>query len=91
MLLRWRSLSLGLPMPNPARGLVRVRLGVPAPQPVRVSVHDVLGRKVAVVFDGLAVGEAVAASDAGPLAAGAYIVRARGAAGAVSRQISVVR
>jgi hypothetical protein len=44
------ALSAG---PNPTRGEVRVSLALPATEPrVRVSVHDVAGRELAVLADG---------------------------------------
>ena len=44
--------TLGLPVPNPATGPVRLRYGVPAPSAVRLSVLDLQGRQVAVLAEG---------------------------------------
>ena len=85
------GLALAAPAPNPARGAARLWLSAPSPQPVRVSVHDLLGREVAVAFEGVANGEIEAVLDTRPLAAGLYVVRARGRDGVVTRRLSVVR
>jgi hypothetical protein len=42
----------GLPYPQPASGAQRIVLDVPAPGRVRITVHDVAGRRVRVLADG---------------------------------------
>jgi len=76
--------------PNPARSGARVALDGAAPGVVRVTVHDALGREVAVLHDGLvgAGAETWALAD-GRLSAGVYLVRATGAGWAVSRRVVV--
>ena len=50
-----RAVTLAAVSPNPARGPVRVRYGLPQPARVEVQVFDLLGRKVARLYDGEAV------------------------------------
>jgi hypothetical protein len=77
---------------NPARTPVRVRLALEAPALVRVAAYDVLGREVALVFDGEAgAGVTPLVFDATGLAAGVYVVNARTASASVSRRVVVVR
>ena len=78
--------------PNPFAGHTTLTLTLDAPQPVRIAVFDALGRRVAVLHDGeMAAGTHRLRLDAAGLPGGAYLVRASGAAGAVSRQVTVLR
>ena len=62
--------------PNPSAGRTTVAFTVEAAGAVRLSVHDALGREVAVLVDGaLAEGRHEAVLDAGALPAGVYLVR----------------
>ena len=86
------AVSLGAPQPNPATA--RAAFDVAASGPVRVSVVDVLGREVALVFEGaLATGEPRRLSvDTSGFAAGVYAVRLdAGRAGVRVRRLVVVR
>lgn len=74
--------------PNPGRQ-PRVRLALDVAGPIRASVHDVLGREVAVLHDGPLAGDADWRIPA--LAPGLYTVRVVTATGAASRRVSVVR
>jgi choice-of-anchor B domain-containing protein len=77
---------------NPARTPVRVRLALDAPAAVRVAAYDVLGREVALLFEGqAAAGFTPLTFDATGLAAGVYIVNARTASASLSRRLVVVR
>ena len=83
---------LGLPVPNPAPGAVRIPYAVPEAGPVEVSVWDVLGRRVAVLADGVTEAgahEAVVAP--GALAAGTYVVRMQAGAFSATTRLTVVR
>jgi hypothetical protein len=72
------------PGPRPRVRLARARAGA-----VRVGVHDVLGREVAVLHDGLLVGDG--AWRLPPLAPGLYVVRAVAEAGVASGRVLIVR
>ena len=77
--------------PNPAGGRVEVVLSLAKAQAVRVVVIDALGREVAVVLDGEAVGERVLGVDTGSWPAGVYVVRATAGTAAASARLVVVR
>ena len=79
------DVTLALAGPNPSAGPTAVR--VRAPGAVRVTVHDVRGREVAVLWDGPAVPDRLALDAA--LAPGVYAVRAVSEQGAAT--VRVVR
>ncbi len=63
--------------PNPFSGRTALRFSLASASPVRLSVHDVLGREVAVLADGPhAPGRYEVAFYGSRLAAGLYVVRA---------------
>ena len=85
-------LALAPPAPNPSAGGVRLAFTTPAPGPVRLAVHDVLGREVAVVADGeRPAGEHAATWDASGAAAGVYVARLEAGGAVVTRTVTVVR
>ena len=84
------ALPLGLPTPNPSFGMVRFTLTVPSPTHVRAVVVDALGRTVAVVHDGPAVGPLALAVDVGTLTPGTYALRVATASGTAARWFTVV-
>ncbi len=76
-------------MPNPSRDVARLSLAVGQPQRVRINLYDVLGRRVASVFDGAVPAgatETVTVETAG-LPAGVYVVRVEGTHSAVTRAL----
>ncbi len=79
--------------PNPTAGALRLTLRVDEPQRVTAEVFDVLGRRVATLFEGeVAAGAAQPlALDVAALPAGSYVVRVTGAAFAEVRRFTVVR
>jgi sugar lactone lactonase YvrE len=85
--------TVGAPAPNPTAGASALDVSVVESQRVRVSVYDVLGREVAVAFDGpVAAGPSVSvALDAERLAPGVYVVRVAGEAFAEARRLTVAR
>jgi hypothetical protein len=86
------ALAITAVAPNPTATAARVSFAVPTAGPARVSVVDVRGREVAVVFDGaVEAGRHEAALDAGGLAAGVYLVRLESGGQVVTRQAAVVR
>jgi hypothetical protein len=77
--------------PNPASGAVAVSAtGLPEGA-ARLTVHDLLGREVAVLFTGETSGTVDATLDARGLAPGVYVVRAEAGAVSLSQTITVVR
>lgn len=81
--------------PNPFNPSTVVRYQVARAHggtPLRLSVHDVLGREVAVLFDGVQVpGTHAATFDAAHLASGVYVVRLVSDRGVRSRAIALVK
>ena len=79
--------------PNPSTGRASLDLSVAEAQRVRVTVYDVLGREVAVAYDGEArPGAAVRVTLGGvALAPGAYVVRVAGETFVESRRLTVTR
>ena len=85
------GLALGAPAPNPTASEARLRLTTAAPQRVRAVLVDVLGREVAVLFDGTADGTTDLVVRRGSLPAGTYVVRAAGERGAAARPLVIAR
>lgn len=75
---------------NPSHGRVAVSVRAETPGPARVEAFDVLGRRVAILFDGVLGAEArgLRISDVAP---GIYTVRLTTRDGAASRRVTVVR
>ena len=85
--------AVGDVFPNPSVGQASIEVSVAEAQRVRVTVYDVLGREVAVAYDGLArPGAAVRVALGGAsMAPGAYIVRVAGETFAEARRLTVAR
>lgn len=82
---------LGRPSPNPAHGRVTLPLGPTATDaPLRATVHDALGRTVAVLADGVHPTASVT-WDASAVAPGVYTVRAERGGAVAARRVVVVR
>ncbi len=85
--------------PNPlvsASDVARIRYRVPAEQPVRVTVHDMLGRTVAVLADyphaaGVYEASWTPNSVEGPLGSGTYIVRLQSGNAVMTRSVALAR
>ena len=87
------AFALSAPAPNPARGQASVRFTLAASQPARVTLHDVLGRQVAVLFEGDApagTAQTVRVPLDG-LAPGVYLLRLESAGQADLQRLTVVR
>ncbi|MEM1043174.1 MAG: T9SS type A sorting domain-containing protein [Bacteroidota bacterium] len=84
---------LSQPSPNPVTSRAALNLTVGQAQRVTVAVYDLLGRRVADLFDGgLAAGQVLAlAFEAEALPAGLYVIQARGEAFSETRRVTVVR
>ena len=87
------SFALSAPRPNPARDQAALTLRVEEPQAVRVEAFDLLGRRVAVLHDGLvASGSPLTLSlDTQDLPAGVYVVRAVGNSEVQAQRVTVAR
>ena len=87
------DLTLEAPAPNPVRDQISVSFGVREAQPVQLSVYDMLGRKVATLYNGTPTAgqtQTVKRSVRG-LASGRYFVRLEGGAKPVVQSFTVVR
>ena len=86
------SFLVGEAFPNPTSGEAQLMVRVDEAQAVRATVHDALGRQVAVAFDGpLSAGVPHAVALGADLAAGVYVVRIQGEGFTAARQLVVVR
>lgn len=80
------------PFPNPSAGDAQLRLTVDVTQPVRVTVFDVLGRKVATPYDGPMTGRSEATIRVGQgLDPGLYLVRVEGEQFRATKRLTIVR
>lgn len=77
--------------PNPTRGSSAVTFSLPHSGYTRVTVVDALGRVVAVLYDGEAMGQQVVRFDAEERPAGVYLARLESTDGIVTRQFTVLR
>jgi hypothetical protein len=87
------AIGLGAPHPNPFTTGTRLELAPAAAQYVRVALHDLLGRSVAVLFDGfvLAGERRQIEIDGTGLAPGVYVVRATGERFSQTYRITLLR
>ena len=86
-----RPSALALSASSPARAAATVRLTAPAGEPVRLALYDLLGRELAVVFDGAGTGAEQTFTVGAGLPAGVAVVRAETAAGSATERITFVR
>ncbi len=78
--------------PNPFNPTTTIAFRLQQTQQVRLSVHDVLGREIAVLVDGVQpAGTFQAQFDASNLASGTYIYRLQTAAGMVSKTMTLLK
>src|SRR5690606_14399008 len=87
------SFVLTAAYPNPFENRTQLTLRVAETQAVEIAVYDVLGRRVASLFDGtLAAGsEHTAVFDAVGMPAGTYLVRVTGESFSETRQVTLAR
>ena len=77
--------------PNPFRGATRLGVRMEQTGQLRITVHDVLGREVREIHDGLlSAGSHDVTFDASGLSSGTYLIRAQGAAGARSVVVTLL-
>ena len=88
-----RALDLAVAVaPNPSAGRTRVTFGLAAAGDARVTLHDALGREVAVLADGpFGTGRHPVDLDAASLPTGVYAVRVVAGGGVRSALVTVVR
>ena len=84
------ELALGTPFPNPSRDRATIPFEVPEAGPVRVTLFDMLGREVGVLYDGETQPGAHRAM-VGGFASGTYVVRLVAGGKARVRQLTIVR
>ncbi len=83
--------SLSPPWPNPVTQRAELTLALDRPQYVRAVLIDVLGREVALLYEGEAVGTLALRIDGGGLAPGMYVVRVSAADEVLARRLTVAR
>ncbi len=88
-----RPFRLSAPRPNPFSAQTRLEVSVEEASELTVSVHDALGRRVALLHDGaLRPGTYTVRFDAESLPPGLYIVRAHDSRGnTATRSVALVR
>ena len=85
-------LALSAPVPNPADAGARLQLTVAAAATESVELFDIMGRRVAVLFEGvLGHGDHAIEVDAASLAPGLYVIRASGDSDSATRRLVVDR
>ena len=86
------TLDLATPTPHPVRSASVVRVTMREAAAARVTLFDLMGRRVAVLHDGyLPSGETALTLDASALSSGTYVARLETAAGARTRTVVVSR
>ncbi|MEO1074794.1 MAG: T9SS type A sorting domain-containing protein [Bacteroidota bacterium] len=87
-----RSAVLGAPYPNPSRGLVTLPMSLAEAGPVRITLHDLLGRTVAVLLDETrAAGSHTLEVRFDNLPAGLYLVKLETQASNAHRLVTLAR
>jgi hypothetical protein len=87
-----QGFSLAQNYPNPFNPATTIRYAIAAPCQVRLVVHDLLGRKVAVlVNEPMVPGSYEARFDAAGLAGGVYFYSLTAGTNVVSRKMTLVR
>ena len=87
------TVALHAPVPNPSSGAMEVAYTLSAAGPVHLSVHDALGRRVAVLASGagMEAGSHTTPFDVSALAPGVYVVRLEAGGTVAVQHASVVR
>jgi hypothetical protein len=83
---------LGEPWPNPFNPTARIEYGLPQPAAVSLTVHDLLGRRLAVLAEGpRPAGRHGALIDGSAWASGLYFVTLEAAGRVETRKLLLVR
>ena len=85
------ALALDPPAPNPVADRVSISFTQPTSGAARLVLHDMLGREVRVMHDGMAPAEHEVTLDVRGLAPGLYVLRLTSAGQQATRKLSVVR
>ena len=84
--------ALALAGPNPFRSRTALALSLPSAGHVSAVLYDVLGRRVAVLHDGLlGTGTHTLTINGSPLPAGVYVARVTGASFSASQALTLVK
>ena len=86
-----RSVVVAQAQPNPAHRRATLALSTNMPERVRATLHDALGRELAVLHTGEAAGEVQLQIETARLAPGVYVVRVEGETFAETRRLTVIR
>jgi len=87
-----RSFALDPPYPNPASGRVTLAFQVPEPTPLKLEVFDLLGRRVAVLAQGMySMGRHEVRWEALGLQSGVYLCRLHAGTAMRTRLLSIVK
>ena len=87
-----QQVELAQNFPNPFNPTTTIAFRLDQSQQVRLSVHDLLGREIAVLVDGIQpAGTFQTGFDASNLASGMYIYRLQTAAGMVSKTMTLLK
>ena len=85
-------LQLGAPQPNPAQYDSMLRYTLPKTGPVMLAVYDLLGRRVATLFEGLqTAGSHEALFETDGLPSGVYVLRLEASGRVATSKVTVVR
>ena len=87
------AIALSTPRPNPSAGDVTLSLRVDRTREVVVTLHDMLGRQVAILYDGMAASSVpvVLRIPGAGLPGGVYLVRASGAGDVATARVTLMR
>ena len=86
------TLRLGSPHPNPTRGTVSFNLSLPDPGLARVTLYDVLGRRVlALVDETMPAGTVQVSFDGSALAPGSYVLHVTAGGEAATQRVTITR
>ena len=85
------DLVLGPVVPNPTTGAAMVQLRTGAPQRVDVALYDLLGRRVAALFEGPVAAGTALSLDASALPPAVYVLRVVGERAVVTRRLVLTR
>jgi hypothetical protein len=86
-----RDVVLHAPFPNPVQERATIRFTVPTPRRVRLTLHDVLGRRVQTLIDRREEGRGESMLNTDDLASGRYVIQLEAGGQVRTQHITVVR